>query len=141
MLLAPDAAPEILDSVLDKPAVLSGVPAEIYAKAKDARQQQLFAPQIAELEELETVVSEVDAIAQIARNDLRSVIQIGEREFNLLIDKAPSPWLVKHTDGRIIRVRPERVGTGELNMPATEEEIRLGKFYANEAEYLADRAA
>ena len=82
----------------------------------------------------------MDAVAQIARNDLRSVIQIEEREFNHLIDQEPAPWLVKRGD-TIIRVRPDKIGTNELNLPATESEILEGRFYQSEAEYLADRAA
>jgi hypothetical protein len=51
-----------------------------------------------------------------------------------------APWLVKNGDS-VVRVRPEKFGTPELNQPATEDEIRDGKFYKDQAEYLADRAA
>jgi hypothetical protein len=138
------ADPKILDAVLDAPAALSGVPEQHYAAAKEAREEQLFGPQLKEIEALQAVVDEASAAATIARGDLRSVTALDEREFESLVgpieNKKAAPWLVKRGD-RIIRVRPERVGTGELNMPATEDEIRDGKFYANEAEYLADRAA
>ena len=51
-----------------------------------------------------------------------------------------APYL-KRVGDSIIRVRPEMKGTPQLNTPATEDEIRDGVFFKDEAAYLASRAA
>jgi hypothetical protein len=140
LLTQPD--PKILDAVLSAPAALSGVAEQHYSAAKSAREEQLFGPQLAEIDALKAVVDEANAAATIARGDLRSVLQIEEREFSQLVDREPTPWLVRMgADQPVLRVRPENVGTDQLHQPATPDEIRVGRFFKDEAEYRADRAA
>jgi hypothetical protein len=72
-LLSPQPDPSILDSVLDMPCELSGVTAEDYALAREAREEQLHGPKLREIEALQAVVGEADAAASIARADLASM--------------------------------------------------------------------
>jgi hypothetical protein len=72
-LLSPQPDPSILDSVLDMPCELSGVTAEDYALARQAREEQLHGPKLREIEALQAVVGEADAAASIARADLASL--------------------------------------------------------------------
>jgi len=70
----------------------------------------------------------------VARNDIRAATGLDERAFDRFEKKAVvTPWLVKSGDS-VVKVIP-----GETSYPrATADEIALGKFYANQDEYLAD---
>jgi chromosome segregation ATPase len=69
--------PRIRDAVLDQPAALSGVPELDYQKAKAARdeqvQEQLNGAKLREIEALQAVVDEANAVAGVAANDLASL--------------------------------------------------------------------
>jgi hypothetical protein len=138
--------PKILDAVLDAPAALSGIEEQHYAAALAARKEQLHGPALMEIEQLKTVIDEANAVAQTARRDLMSTSDLQPDEFEKIVapieTRRHAPWIVKMGDDQpIIRVRPEKSGTDELHQPATPDEIRDGKFFKNEAEYLAERAA
>lgn len=72
-LLSPQPDPAILDAVLDAPAALSGVSDEHFALAREAREKQLYGPQLRAIEALQAVVAEADAAASIARADLANI--------------------------------------------------------------------
>jgi hypothetical protein len=136
--------PKILDAVLEMPAALSGVAPEHYAAAKAAREEQLHGPVLKQVSELQTVVDEADAAAQIARNDLVTASGLQQFDFDKIIgpieSRKQAPWLLQQ-GASVVRVRPEKRGTPELYLPATPDEISDGRFFKTEAEYLANHAA
>ena len=138
LLNQPD--PKILDAVLDAPAALSGVPEQHYAAAKEAREEQLFGPQLKEIEALQAVVDEANAAATIARTDLATVVEMDQAAFDRLVvpieKKTAAPWLLKQGD-RVVVVEPGAA----TYQDATPDQLRDGKFYADMQAYQQDRAA
>jgi hypothetical protein len=147
------ANPAFADAMLEMPPVLSGLhpvegqPSEdnsLVETTKEQRLGSLFAPQLAEIAELEKTIAEADMIADISRNDLQLHSGMEPRVFGEFVKpveaKQNAPWLRKYTeDGkeviRVIDVADHRAHT------ASEREILDGKFYRDHQEYLADRAA
>ena len=137
------------DAMLEMPPVLSGLhpvegqPGEdssLVETTKKQRLESLFAPQLAEIEELEKTIAEANMIADIARVDLQSNSGMDSRVFAEFVkpveSKANAPWLRKFGDSVHV-IKP-----GETSAPfATEREILDGKFYKDLAEYQADRSA
>jgi hypothetical protein len=152
--------PAFADAMLEQPPILSGLflaedfkgtispeiqrDRDIVAAAKQKRLGNLFAPQLAEIDELEKTVSEANGIADLARVDLKLHSGMDDRVFDEFVKpveaKVGAPWLVKNGDA-VIRVRPELKGTPGLNQPATSDEIRDGVYFESEAAFLASRAA
>jgi hypothetical protein len=130
-----------------RPPALSGlVPAEqfIVDATKEERLKGLFGPELAEVAELEQTLSEASAIVNLAQVHLKLHSGMDDWAFTELVTpimtRRNAPWLIKDGDS-VVRVRPELKGASGLHQPATPDEIRDGKFYKSEAEYLADRAA
>jgi len=152
--------PQFADALLEQPAALSGLflaedfkgtvspeiqrDRDIVAAAKQKRLETLFAPQLAEIDELEKVVAEGNMVADLARVDLQSHSGMEPRmfaEFAKPVEaKQNAPWLKRFTeDGKeVIRVVDLENHGARI---ATEREILDGKFYPDHASYLADRAA
>ena len=128
--------PRILEAVLGQPAVVSGIPEEVFAKVESAYQERRFAKELHEIRELETVVVEAEAAARVARDELRQTIDLDPRAFDAIVkpieEKRSAPWLIK--DGEKIRV----VKPGQHHYPeASADEIRDGVYYRDVEEYQA----
>lgn len=143
--LLKQSEPAILDAVLETPAALSGVAPEHYAVAKETRERQLHGPALKQIAELQTIVDEADAAAQVARNDLAVTSGLDQADFEKVVrpieTRQQAPWLIKAGEGKILRVFPEKRGTHEMYKPAEPDEISDGIFFKDEAEYLASCAA
>jgi hypothetical protein len=107
----------------------------------------MFAPQLAEIDELEKTVSEANMIADIARNDLKLHSGIEDQrvfeEFVKPVEaKQNAVWLKRDTDlkgNAIVRVFDPANHTA---FPiATADQVRDGVFFKDFAEYEASRAA
>jgi hypothetical protein len=141
--------PAFADALLEQPPVLSGLtPNEgfLVQAAQDARLKTLFGPQLAEIAELENTLNEAAGIAAVARNDLQTKAGMPQLEFDAFAtpieQKLRAPWLVKSAGatGETVMVVDVVEGVASYR-PATTDEARDGKYYANEAEYSAERAA
>jgi hypothetical protein len=140
--------PTFADAMLEQPPSLSGLMASetfLVDATKKERLGSLFGPQLAEIDELEKTVAEANAIADVARNDLKHHSQMDDRifaEFAKPVEaKQAAPWLKRDKDaeGReVIRALDLEAGVARI---ATPDQIRDGKFYKDHAEYLADRSA
>jgi hypothetical protein len=140
--------PAFADAMLEQPPVLSGLlPTEQFLvdATKKERLGSLFAPQLAEIDSLESEIAEARAITDVARNDLQSSSGLDRRVFEELVKpveaKQGAPWLKRDKDSagnEIIRVVDLEAHVARV---ATPDQVRDGKFYADHAEYLADRAA
>jgi hypothetical protein len=146
LLIAGDSA--FADALLEQPAVVSGLLAAenfIVENAKEQRLGSLFGSELAEIEEMERIISEANMIADLARVDLQSHSGMEPRVFGEFVKpvelKAGALWLTRMKDAagnevpHVIDVEAHRAHV------ATEREILDGKFYKDHAEYLADRAA
>jgi len=144
----------ILEAVVTAPPELSGIlelgpAAEGVANSVEARYLEMeYGSEMRELEALDRVVSEGEAVAAIARNDLMSELELDQREFNELMRPIEQgvgrPWLIK---------RPRIAGSGRAEddvivceiLPdgsasyrdATAEDQAAGVFYRDAAEYRA----
>jgi hypothetical protein len=120
---------------------------DIVAAAKEKRLAGMFAPQLAEIDELEKTVSEANMIADLARNDLQLHSGIEDRrvfeEFVKPIEaKQNAVWLKRDTDlkgNAIVRVFDPANHTA---FPiATADQVRDGVFFKDFEEYQASRVA
>jgi hypothetical protein len=144
-LLVGDAAdPRFVDAVLEQPPLLSGTPKELYERALTQRLEGLFKTEIAQGEALDTEIAEAEAALTVAKQDLARSSGIPEHEFEALATEIFStkdrPWLkrtfLNGTELTVV-VRP-----GESHYPtATPSEIATGRYYADHAAWLAERAA
>jgi hypothetical protein len=147
------------DALLEQPPALSGLQPQqigddkdqgnqdflLVEAAKKRRLESLFAPQFAEIEELEKTIAEANMIADIARVDLQSNSGMDSRVFAEFVkpveSKANAPWLRRDKDfdgnDRIIVVDVQN----HRGRVATEREILDGKYYPDLAAYQADRSA
>jgi hypothetical protein len=150
--------PTFADACLEQPAALSGLQPQqigddkskgnqdfiLVEAVKKRRLETLFAPQLAEIKDLEKTIAEATEIFDLSLVDMKLHSGMDDRTFTEFVapimNRKNAPWLVKNGDA-IVRVRPELKGTPQLNQPATADEIADGKFYKSESEYLADRAA
>src|SRR5258708_35168358 len=105
--------PAFADAMLEQPPILSGLflaedfkgtispeiqrDRDIVAAAKQKRLENIFAPQLAEIDELEKTVSEANMIADLARVDLQSHSGMEPRVVGEFVKpgeaKANAPWL------------------------------------------------
>jgi hypothetical protein len=139
--------PEFADALLERPPIVSGFgPNEtfIVEAARKERLAGLYGPELAEKEELDKTIAEANGIFDLALVDLKLHSGMDDRAFTEFVTpimtRRNAPWIMQSGDS-VVRVRPEKRGTSELHQPATPDEIRDGKFYKSESEYLADRAA
>ena len=152
--------PAFADAMLEQPPALSGLQPQqigddkdqgnqdflLVEAAKKRRLESLFAPQLAEISELEGTIAEASSIVNIARNDLQLHSGIEDRrvfeEFAKPIElKTGTHWLKRDKDvngNEVIIVIDLENHRGRV---ATEREILDGKFYADIEAYRADRAA
>jgi hypothetical protein len=117
---------------------------DIVAAAREKRLAGMFGRELEEIAELKETIDGANMIFDLALVDMKLHSEMGDRSFTEFVtpimNRKNAPWLVKHGDA-VIRVRPEKRGTPELNMPAMPEEIADGVYYKSEAEFLAARAA
>jgi hypothetical protein len=152
--------PTFADACLEQPAALSGLhPQHGEGDAKDQgnqdfllveatkkrRLESLFAPQLAEIEEMEKIISEANMIADIGRNDLQLHSGMEPRVFNEFVrpveSKANAPWLRRMKDANGIERDHVIDVEAHRSHVASEREILDGKHYPDYAAFLADRAA
>jgi hypothetical protein len=140
--------PAFADAMLEQPPELSGLDAAetfLVESVKKERLATLFAPQLAEIDQLEQTVAEARAIADVARNDLKSSSGFEQQqafeEFVKPIEaKQGAPWLRRYVeDGREV-IRFVDLETNRSPV-ATSDQVRDGKFYADYEAYRADRGA
>jgi hypothetical protein len=133
ILFDKDCDSRILDAILDMPKVLSGIPDEIFHIVEAARLEQLFAPALREIEEMEAVVAEATAAAEVARNDQRSASGLEPRQFERAVEsierKISLPWLKRTKDIQgaesVIVVRPG----ARTHAEATPDQLASGVYY------------
>jgi hypothetical protein len=118
------------------------LPAEdfIVETAKKERLESLFAPQLAEIAELERTVAEAKAIVDVARVDLQSRSGMEWDAFEKFVkpveNRQAAPWLLRQGD-RVVVVEPGAM----TYLDATPDQLRDGKYYADMQAYQRDRAA
>ncbi|TGT42622.1 hypothetical protein [Mesorhizobium sp. M8A.F.Ca.ET.165.01.1.1] len=125
----------IVDAVLSAPGALSGLLDEQFGQLRDlVMNRRVDEGQVAGIREAEEAAEAAEAAMLVARNEIKAITGLEDRVFDDFEKKAvPTPWLTK--DGQMVR----KVIPGQGAYPAaTADEIALGKFYANTAEYLAD---
>jgi hypothetical protein len=136
----------ILEAMLTAPPELSGIANPKAAAEIEARYLELEYPsELVAIEALDSVVAEAEAALHVARNEMRSVVDIDmhQHDFDELMRPVEThrPWLTK--DGlQVVEVLPDgRAGYRK----ATETDIANGVKYENLAAYQAaqglDRAA
>lgn len=148
LLSGAGADADFQDAMLEKNPVMSGLMPEEKFLVDAAREQRLaglYGPQQAEISELQNVIAEANMIFDVALGQLKLHSAMDDRDFNdfvaPIMSRRDAPWLVRHGDGPVMRVRPEFTGTPQLHQPATAEEIADGIFFKDEAEFRAARAA
>jgi hypothetical protein len=148
LLSGAGADPDFQDAMLEKNPIYSGLLAGeqfLVDAAKEQRLAGLYGPQQAEISELENTIAEANMIFDVALGQLKLHSAMDDRDFNdfvaPIMSRRDAPWLVRHGDGPVMRVRPELAGTPQLHQPATAEEIADGIFFKDEAEFRAARAA
>ncbi|MHC2791936.1 hypothetical protein ACVINZ_000948 [Mesorhizobium jarvisii] len=124
----------IADAVLSAPGCLSGVSDEHFGQLRDLVVERRFGAQVAEIREAEETARAAEAAMLVATNDVKAITGLDDRSFdNLHKASVLTPWLVKSGD-RVLKVIPGNTSYP----PASADEIAIGKYYANQAEYLAD---
>ncbi len=139
---------DIIDAVLEQPPMLTGFTdpnlKTIYERAQQERLKSLFGPPLAEIEQLETTIAEADMIVDLAGIDMQTHSGLQPEKYAQLRQaieaKTNAPWLKKYIeDGkeviRVIDIEKHYARTANI------EDIKNGKYYADHAEYQADRAA
>jgi hypothetical protein len=133
----------LLEATVTSPPELSGFSANDRAVIDkiEARYIELKHPaEVAEIEALESLAAEAEAIAQVARNELRSVAGLSAQEFDSVARKVEAAvWLVGET-GREQVCEPGPDGTATYRA-ATPDEVASGVRYADVNAYHAARAA
>ena len=142
-LIGPKSKPAYTDAMLELEPEASGLlPAEdsIVETAKKERLESLFAPQLAEIAELERTVAEAKAIVDVARVDLQSRSGMEWDAFEKFVkpveNRQAAPWLLRQGD-RVVVVEPGAT----TYLDATPDQLRDGKYYADMQAYQRDRAA
>jgi hypothetical protein len=128
--------PRIIEAVLGQPAVVSGIPEEVFSKVEASYQERRYAKELREIRDLEAVVAEAEAAARVARDEMRQTIGLDPKCFDDIVkpieEKRSAPWLIK--DGEKIRV----VKPGQHHYPeASADEIRDGVYYRDVEDYQA----
>jgi len=144
VLLGAHADPELVDAVLEGPALLSGVESQAFEKVREQRLKTLFPQEHLQVEDLQEKIASANAAREVAHGDLLRESGLQPHQFLKLVDEVYSKrgaiWLrreIRNGEARTIVIPPR----GGPSRPATPDEIRDGKFYRDFAEYQADRAA
>ncbi len=139
--------PAFADAMLEQPPALSGLlpnETKLVDDTKKARLAGLFAPQLAEIEELKGTIKDANMVIDLAQVDLKLHSGMDDRTFIEFVKpiemKQGAPWLVRATEEGKEVIRAIDVET-HLAPTATPDQIRDGKFYKDFAEYQADRGA
>lgn len=124
----------IVDAILSAPGVLAGLSDDQFGQIRDLTVDRRFGDRVAEIREGEEAAEAAQAAMLVARNDIKTVTGLSDTAFDELQKMGVlTPWLKQNGD-KVLKVIP-----GETSYPAaTADEIATGKFYANQAEYLAD---
>lgn len=125
----------LADAVLSAPPVLSGLLDEQFGQLRDlVMERRVDRGQIAGIREAEETAEAAHAALQVAQNDIKAATGLSDIAFEQLQKmNAFTPWLVREGD-KVLKVIP-----GQSSYPpASADEIAIGKFYLNTAEYLAD---
>ncbi|TIT36188.1 MAG: hypothetical protein E5W65_10515 [Mesorhizobium sp.] len=125
----------IADAVFSAPPALSGLLDEQFGQLRDlVMNRRVDEGQVAGIREAEEAAEAAEAAMLVARNDIKAIVGLDDRTFDDFEKKAvPTPWLVN--DGQTVR----KVIPGQRSYPAaTADEVALGRYYANTAEYLTD---
>jgi hypothetical protein len=145
LLVGDHADTAFVDAALEQPAVLSGVPKELFEQAKLQRFEQLFKSEIGEGERLDQHIAEGESGLELARGDLARASGFTEHEFEKLVIEVNSGknsvWLRRETDisgNEIVAVVPLK---GGASRPATPAEVRDGRFFESFEAFKASRAA
>jgi hypothetical protein len=145
ILLGDQADVAFVDSILEAPAILSGLDAHLYEEVREQRLQSMFSAEAAEAESLTNEVAEADAIFELAHQDVAAASGLQPYEFTAIqkqvAERKDAPWLRKEKNQNgeeIVIVVPVAGGGARL---ATADEQRDGQYFANLAEYRASRAA
>jgi hypothetical protein len=146
-LLVGDAADERFAlAALEQPAILSGVPQEIYDRAMAQHLEGRFAAEIAQGEELDAQIQEAEAGFEVSRGDISRAATLPKHEFDQLLEEIHSKrnpvWLKRDTDAN----GSEKIFVnwpleGNVRRIATADDLHNGRYYSSYEEYLADRAA
>jgi hypothetical protein len=135
----------ILESLLSAPPELSGiVDAVLAGKVEDRYLEVVYPQELAELEALDAVIAEGETAVAIARNEMRTLIDVHPHDFDEMLRpiEVTRPWLVD--DGKQVC---EVGADGKPSYrPADDSDRDNGVRYASLAAYqaaqgLADRAA
>jgi hypothetical protein len=145
VLTGEKADPMFIDSVLEAPAILSGLDPHLYGQVMEGRLETLFASEAAEADVLSTEIAEADAILELAKQDVASASGLNEHEFAALekdvASRKDAVWLRREKDfhgNEVVVVVPIKGGSAR---PATEAERKGGAYFSSLAEYNAARAA
>jgi hypothetical protein len=137
----------ILEAALSAAPELSGLTANeaSIAKQVEARYFQITSgTDVAELEELESLVDEAQAAIMVARGELRNVVGMDTREFDAVVGPAINSvraWLVKNGDGKPPLVcEVDDAGAAHYHT-ASPFELETGTYYKNADEWRASREA
>jgi hypothetical protein len=128
----------VLEAILTAPAMLSGFPEDRFQQLADTVRERVHGPEMALIRQTEADVEEARMVVKVATNDLKEATGLDDNLFFSIVSntRAGAPWL-KRDGEKVVVIKP-----GEPTaLPATAEEIAVGKFYLNHAEYLGDRPA
>jgi hypothetical protein len=129
----------VADAVLTAPKVLTGLSENHFAEFKQMVLDRRFGQDMAEVREIDSVISEASAAIQVLTNSMATESGLDSREFvDAMGTQKPggTPWLIK-SEGKVLRVMAGRMVYPE----ATAGEIADGKFYRNIAEFERDHGA
>jgi hypothetical protein len=133
----------LLEAALSAPPELSGFSASDRDTIEKVEQHyvRLKHPnEVVELETLDELLAEAEAIAQVARDELRRVAGLSAQEFEAEAKKIEAAvWLVGEPGNEQV-CEPGPDGTATYRV-ATSDEVSSGVRYASAAEYYAARAA
>jgi hypothetical protein len=141
----PKTDQRIIEAVLTAPAIVTGVDGEVLGRVERAWQSQRFAAELQEIDSLEKMLEAAQAGVDLARGDAqRETSRAGTSEalFESIlrpIEATQPPWLLKSgPDIMVVEVGPDQLANYRV---ATETELRIGHYYANEAEWRQAQAA
>ena len=133
----------IVEAVLGAPAMLSGLSDDVFAKIEASYQERKFGRELEEIKALEAVVSEAEAVASIALDEMQAITGLEPKAFREavrpVLEKVRAPWLVgDRTSPQVVILQPD--GTASYR-PASEDEKRDGRYFKDLDEYKSAMAA
>jgi hypothetical protein len=143
LLSGAGADPDFQDAMLERKPIFSGLMAGEQFLVDAAREQRLaglFAPELAEIEELKGVVAEADMVFDRAFVGLKLYSEMEDRTFTEFVTpimtRKNEPWVTSDRT-QVVEIGADGKATYR---PATVDEAKNGRVFS-EAAYLADRAA